>query len=367
MNVKIAKKMNLIDSSGIRKVFNLAAKMENPINLSIGQPDFDTPDELKESAIRAIKEGKNKYTLTQGIPELREKILKKYRDRYPDNKPEDIFITSGVSGGLLLAIMALVDPGDEVLIPDPYFVMYKHLVNLIGGKPVFYSLYPDFMIKKESIQEKITGKTKLIILNSPSNPTGVVHTRDEIKLVHDIAGENNIFIISDEIYDSYVYNDSHTSILDFTNNALVLNGFSKSFSATGWRVGFAMGPAEVIKQMITLQQYTFVCSPAPFQYSILENLDFNMLKIKDEYKLKRDTIYKSLKDKFNIIKTEGAFDIFPEAPGKKATEFVEKAIKNNLLIIPGNVFSEQDTNFRIAFAAEIDTLKKGAEVLNSLV
>ena len=245
--------------------------------------------------------------------------------------------------------------------------MYKHLVNLIGGKPVFYNLYPDFKIKKKAIEEKITDKTKLILLNSPSNPTGMVHTREEIELVYNIAQENNIFIISDEIYDKYVYHDKFTSILEFTNNALLLNGFSKSFSITGWRMGFALGPSEIIKQMITLQQYTFVCAPAPLQYAVLGNLDYDMSKIKAEYKLKRDTIYEGLKEKFDIIKPEGAFYIFSEEPGKKATEFVEKAIKNNVLIIPGNVFSEQDTNFRISFAASIDTLKKGAEILCSLV
>ncbi len=367
MCINISKKMNLIDSSGIRKVFNLAAKMENPINLSIGQPDFDTPDEIKKSAIRAIENGKNKYTLTQGIPELNNKILNHYQNLYPQNQPESIFITSGVSGGLLLALMVLLDPGDEVLIPDPYFVMYKHLVNLTGGKPVFYNIYPDFKINQKTLEDKITNKTKLIIINSPNNPTGMVHSREEIELVYKIAKENKLFIISDEIYDTYVYNNHFTSILDFTSNALVLKGFSKNFSVTGWRLGVAMAPEKVIKEMITLQQYTFVCAPAPFQYAILENLDYDLSKIKEDYKLKRDTIYNHLKSKFHIIKPEGAFYIFPEAPGKKAAEFTEKAIKNNVLIIPGNVFSEQDTNFRISFASSIETLKKGAEILNSLV
>lgn len=367
MCVNISKRMNSIDSSGIRKVFNLAAKMKNPINLSIGQPDFDTPDEIKKSAIKAIENGKNKYTLTQGIPELNSKILNHYQNFYPQNQPENIFITSGVSGGLLLALMVLIDPGDEVLIPDPYFVMYKHLVNLTGGKPVFYNIYPDFKINQKALEDKITNKTKLIIINSPNNPTGVVHLREEIELVYKIAQENKLFIISDEIYDTYVYNNNFSSILDFTNNALVLKGFSKNFSVTGWRLGVAMGPEKVIKEMITLQQYTFVCAPAPFQYAILENLDYNLSKIREDYKLKRDTIYNHLKDKFHIIKPEGAFYIFPEAPKKKATEFTEQAIKNNVLIIPGNVFSEQDTNFRISFASSIETLKKGAEILNSLL
>jgi len=263
--------------------------------------------------------------------------------------------------------MVLLNKGDEVLIPDPYFVMYKHLINLLEGKTVFYNLYPDFKIKEEEVENKITKKTKIIIINSPANPTGYVFSKKEIQTIYNIAKRNNLFIISDEIYSDYVYDEKFTSILEFTNNALLLGGFSKNFSITGWRVGFALGPSEIIKKMITLQQYTFVCSPAPFQYAVAENLNFNLKPIIKEYKLKRDTIYNALKNKFEIIKPKGAFYIFPKVPNKNATEFVEKAIKNNVLIIPGNVFSEQNTHFRISFAADIDTLKKGAEILCSLV
>ncbi len=359
--------MSSIDSSGIRKVFNLAAKMENPINLSIGQPEFDVPEELKSSAIKAIQNGKNKYTLTQGIQELNDKLLLKHHTIYPNNKPESIMITSGVSGGILLAYMALIDPGDEVLIPDPYFVMYKHLLTLLGGVPRFYNIYPNFKITEKSLQDKVTQKTKAIVINSPNNPTGIVHTREEIELVNTFAEAHDLFIISDEIYDSYVYHNKFTSILECTNKALVLKGFSKNFSATGWRVGYALGPQKIIQEMIKLQQYTFVCAPAPFQYAILENLDYDFTKIKNEYAIKRDTIYNIIKEKFTVVKPEGAFYIFPEAPKKKASPFVEKAIRNKVLIIPGNVFSEQDTNFRISFAATLEILKKGGEILNTLV
>jgi aspartate aminotransferase len=367
MKIPLSKKMSLIDSSGIRKVFDLAEKMKDPINLSIGQPDFDTPEELKESAIRAIRAGKNKYTLTQGITELNNRLLQKYQAQYPDRKPESIMITSGVSGAILLSFMALIDPGDEVLIPDPYFVMYKHLVHLLGGVSVFYNTYPDFKITEKALCSRITKRTKILILNSPNNPTGMVHSKDEIKLACDIARDKGLFIIGDEIYDTYVYSDTYTSILDFTSHALVLKGFSKNFSATGWRLGVAMGPAPLIREMIKLQQYTFVCAPAPFQYAVLENLDFDFTKVREEYRQKRDIIFNGLKDKFRVVKPEGAFYIFPEAPGKKGAAFVEKAIRNNVLVIPGNVFSEQDTHFRISFAASPATLKKGAEVLCSLV
>lgn len=363
----IASRMNFIDSSGIRKVFDLAARMKNPINLSIGQPDFDTPEPIKNSAIKAIRNGKNKYTLTQGIPELCEKILDRFQKRYSQNPPEAVMVTSGTSGGILLSFMTLINPGDEVLISDPYFVMYKHLTNLVGGKPVFFNTYPDFRIRENEIEKVITEKTKLIIINSPNNPTGIVYTREELETVYRISQKYNLFIISDEIYDSYVYDFEYTSLLDITNNALILKGFSKNFSVPGWRIGFALGPQWLISEMIKLQQFSFVCAPSPAQYAILENLDFDLTQITAEYKKKRDTIYKGLKHHFNVIKPEGAFYIFPQAPeGFTGTEFVTNAIENNVLIIPGNVFSEQDTHFRISFAAPIEELKKGAEILQKL-
>ncbi len=360
----LANRMRYIDSSGIRKVFNLAAKIENPVNLSIGQPDFDTPDKIKESAIAAIRNGKNKYTLTQGIPELCESILDKFKRKYPDNPPESSMVVSGTSGGILLSFMALINPGDEVLIPDPYFVMYKHLTNLVGGKPVFYNTYPDFTIREEELEKVITEKSKVIVVNSPNNPTGKVYTKQEIETVKKIAEKYDLFIISDEIYESYIYEGEYTSILDVTNNALLLDGFSKSFSVPGWRIGFALGPDWIISEMIKLQQFSFVCAPSPAQYAIYENLDFDLTEIRNNYKKKRDVIYNGLKDCFKVTKPEGAFYIFPESPnGISATKFVETAIANKVLIIPGNVFSERDTNFRISFAASIETLEKGAEIL----
>ena len=364
----IAQRMNYIDSSGIRKVFNLASQMKDPVNLSIGQPDFDTPEPIKESAIKAIREGKNKYTLTQGIPELCEKLLYKFQKQYSQNPPEAIMVTSGTSGGILLSFMALINPGDEVLISDPYFVMYKHLANLVGGKPVFFNTYPDFRIKEKEIEKVITEKTKLIIINSPNNPTGVVYIKEELEIIYKIAKKYNLFIISDEIYDAYVYDNEYTSLLDITNNALILKGFSKNFSVPGWRIGFALGPKWLIAEMIKLQQFSFVCAPSPAQYAILENLNFDLTEITRNYKQKRDTIYESLKDKFNVVKPEGAFYIFPQVPeGFTGTKFVEKAIENNVLVIPGNVFSEQDTHFRISFAASVETLQKGAEILRKII
>ncbi len=362
----LADRTKLIDSSGIRKVFALAATMKDPVNLSIGQPDFDVPEKFKQTAIQAIKDGKNGYTQTGGLNELRETI-KKYVSNSRGRDFDDVFITSGVSGGLFLAIMSLINPGDEVLITDPYFVMYKHLVNLMGGTPKFIDTYPDFHLRADEIEKKITDKTKVIILNSPNNPTGIVYTQQELKMVAEIAKKYDLFIISDEIYDAFSYDGEYHSICSYYEKSLLLGGFSKTLAMTGWRVGYAAGPAEVISAMVTIQQYTFVCSPAMAQYACLHAPEYDTSKHVQDYIEKRDIIYQGLVDGgFEVNKPTGAFYIFPKAKFGTDQEFVEKAIKNNVLIIPGSVFSEKNTHFRISFAAPIDTLKRGAEILSGL-
>lgn len=362
----LADRTKVIDSSGIRKVFALAATMKNPVNLSIGQPDFDVPNDFKQRAIEAIEQGKNGYTQTGGLNELRE-IIKKDVNKSRSRDFDDVFITSGVSGGLLLSIMVLVNPGDEVLIPDPYFVMYKHLVNLMGGVPKFIDTYPDFHLRADEIEKLITKKTKVLILNSPNNPTGVVYTKDELKMIAEIAKKHGIFIISDEIYDSFSYDEDYESICTYHENSLLLGGFSKTLAMTGWRTGFAAGPKEVIAAMLTIQQYTFVCAPSMSQYACLHAPEYDTSGHVKDYKEKRDVIYEGLKQGgFELNKPGGAFYIFPKAKFGTDTEFVEKAIANNVLIIPGSVFSEKNTHFRISFAAPLETLKKGAEILSGL-
>ncbi len=361
----ISHRSTLVSASGIRKVFDLAQSMENPINLSIGQPDFDVPDTLKQVAVDAIQEGKNSYTVTQGIPELHAAV-RKYHAR-AGYEPEDLLITSGVSGGIVLALLATCDPGDEILVPDPYFVMYKHLANLFGLKPVFFDTYPDFRLREEKIAPLITDKTKMIILNSPSNPTGVAASEDELRMVADLAKKHDLLVLFDEIYSCFNYGTEHQSITDYYDKSLVLNGFSKSHAMTGWRLAWAAGPKEIIQAMTKLQQFTFVCAPSMAQHAGVAALDYPMETTTEAYKRKRDIIYEGLKDKFNVSKPDGAFYIFPEAPGGNGTEFVLKAIENNVLIIPGGVFSERDTHFRISFAAPDEKLKEGIEILNGLV
>ena len=369
MKKLIADRAGKIDASGIRKVFALAASLEDPVNFSIGQPDFDVPEALKQEAIEAIKAGENKYSQTVGDATLKAKVVERVQNEFGWNDPA-VLIVSGVSGGLLLAFMALIDPEDEVIIPDPYFVMYKHLVNMLGGRCVFVDSYPDFGLPVEKIAGAITDKTKMIILNSPCNPTGVVYSEQQIRALVDIAAEKDILVLTDEIYETFCYDGPCPSIAAFYDKSLLLRGFSKSHAMTGWRLGYvAAGEVlrDVVEEMTKIQQYTFVCAPTPFQKAAIAALDYDVSDLVDTYRKKRDLLYDGLKDTFELVKPGGAFYAFVRAPdGVGATEFVEKAIKSNVLIIPGNVFSEKDTHFRISYATSDDKIRQGVEILCSL-
>jgi aspartate aminotransferase/aminotransferase len=361
----IAKRLANIKPSGVRRIFDLARKMDNPINLSIGEPDFDIPEPLKREGIEWIQRGFNKYTPTQGIPELREKIRE-----YLANKgieAEEVMVTAGVTGGILLSCLALVDPGDEIVIPDPYFVMYEFVALLMGGIPVFVDTYPDFALRKESLRKAVTQKTKMIIINSPNNPTGAVYSPEELKMVADIAKERNLLVLSDDIYDKYLFEtERHHCMGQIYPKTLTLGGFSKSWGMTGWRLGFAAGPGEIIRQMTTVQQYSFTCAPSFAQKAAIKALDYDVSELIERYRRKRDLVYEGLRKKYAVQKPKGAFYIFPEAKGGDSWKFVEKAIENNLFIVPGDVFSKRNSHFRISFAASDEMLMKGIEILNRI-
>jgi aspartate aminotransferase/aminotransferase len=361
----IADRMSKIDASGIRKVFALAAKMKNPINLSIGQPDYDVDEVCKEEAIGQIRAGFNSYTQTWGIEPLREGVSEYYESRF--GVPlKNVMITSGVSGGLFLALMATVNPGDEVVFADPYFVMYKHLVNLLGGVCVPVDTYPDFKLTPERIERAVTPRAKVLLINSPSNPTGVCMDRAELVAIATVAQEHRLLVITDEIYESLRYDDAPVSMAGMYENVVCLNGFSKNAAMTGWRVGYAAGPEDVIQSMNTLQQYTFVCAPSFAQKAAVVALKADMTEKLADYRRKRDLVYEGLKGVFKVTKPGGAFYIFPEVPDGDGDAFVRRAIENNVLIIPGSVFSERKSNFRISFAAPDDTIQRGCEVLRRL-
>ncbi|NRA38255.1 MAG: aminotransferase class I/II-fold pyridoxal phosphate-dependent enzyme [Planctomycetes bacterium] len=339
--------------------------MKNPINLSIGQPDFDVPDEIKNSAIDSMKAGFNSYTPTNGIPELRSQLTAEEKSFTGRSYAEDeLLITSGVSGGLFLSLLALVEEGDEVLIPDPYFVMYKHLVNLNGATPVYVDTYDEnFGIDPQKLESLITPRTKVLLLNSPSNPTGRILSRSELQAIADVCRKHGVFIISDEIYRSFAYTEM-SSIAELYENCLVLCGHSKSFGMTGWRLGYAAGPAHVIEAMATLQQYSFVCAPSVAQHAALACPQVDMTQHLDAYKIKRDIMYQGLSGSFKLGSADGAFYLFVESPaGWNGDNFVEEAIKNNVLIIPGSVFSERNTHFRLCYTVPNDVLEAGIEVL----
>jgi len=366
--MNISDRVEALDLSGIRKVFDLAQKLENPINFSIGQPDFDVPTNILKSAEEAMRSGLNSYTPTQGRSDLLTEVQNDAKNR--GLQFEDTIITSGVSGGLLLSFSALLNPGDEVVLADPYFLMYKQLCTYLGAVPKYVSTYPSLKLTAETLEPHLSEKTKLVLFNSPGNPTGVGLTIDEMKdLCSLLKKYPNITVISDEIYRLFHYEDTFTSLSSLLENVITLDGFSKSHSLTGWRVGWANGPKHILQQMAKLQQFTFVCAPSFAQKACVEAIHTDMSEFRNAYKKKSELLYELLSPKFELEASSGTFYSFPKVPEKysSADEFVEAALDKNVMVIPGSVFSEQNTHFRISFACSDDKIQEGCELLLQLV
>lgn len=368
----LAERMGRIEPSGIRRIFELMSTMEDPINLSIGQAHYDAPPELVDAACRAMRAGFNRYTVTQGLPALNARILDDVASRY-GKRPESSIVTAGVSGGIVLAFLSLLDPGDEVLLPDPGFMMYRNLATVIGATPRFYSTYPKsngarFSIDAAEIESLITERTRVLFLNSPSNPTGAVMTRQEVEAACKIADRHGLVVISDEIYDFFVYDGAFASAVSCAEQCVQLGGFSKTYGIPGWRMGYATGPAKILDAMKTLQQFSFVCAPAPFQHAMLEvAFDLDLQPHFVDYKRKRDLLARTLDASYGLLPPEGSFYAFPQLPhGKSGDEFLQAATLRKLLIVPGKSFSSRDTHFRLSFAADDETLLRGIGVLNEL-
>ncbi len=357
--------MKHIDASGIRKAFDMAKSMKDPINLSIGLPDFDVPGPVKAAAMGAIEAGHNAYTVTQGIPELRSKIQGAVDAQF-GHADRQVLVTAGTSGALLLALSCVVNPGDEVIVFDPYFVMYKHLTTLAGGVTVLVETYPDFRIDLARVEAAMTGRTKSVVINSPANPTGVVATADEMRALAELCRKREVLLISDEVYRAFCYDRPFATPATWNDDVLVVDGFSKTYGMTGWRLGYAHGPSRLIQEMAKLQQFSFVCAPSMAQYGGVVALDQNLTAQIDAYRRKRAMVVEALSADFELTLPEGAFYAFPRAPWGTGTEFVAEAIKNNLLIIPGNVFSQCDSHFRISYAVADDTLRRGLDLLRKL-
>jgi aspartate/methionine/tyrosine aminotransferase len=373
------------DASGIRKVFDLAAKMQNPINLSIGQPDFPVPDAVKEAAIAAIRGDKNGYSVTQGIAQLLERLQRQIDEQYR-HADRRVLVTSGTSGALVLAVLAMVNPGDEVIVFDPYFVMYPALVGMVGGRCVMIDTYPDFHIDPQRVAAAITNRTKMILLNSPANPTGAVAGEAEVRALAELAAKHNIALVSDEIYREFCYDGPLVSPTQWNDQTIVVDGFSKTYGVTGWRLGFVHGPSAIIDKLTMLQQYTFVCAPHPLQWAALAALDVDMSPRIDAYRQKRDRVIAGLLAAgYSVARPGGAFYAFPEVPQttggasgiqtrtgeasgtqESASQFVARCIENELLVIPGGIFSSRDTHLRISYAASDATIERGLAVLAEL-
>lgn len=383
----IAKRAQAIDASGIRRIFDLGATLKDPINLSIGQPDFAVPDEIKQAAIDAVRNDHNGYSPTQGILPLRRRLNQHLSDDVGwdiDGDRTGMLVTSGTSGALTLAFMALLDPGDEAIIPDPYFVCYPHLAKLCGGFAIRASTYPDFALTAERVEPLIGPRTKFVLLNSPSNPAGAVATKKQCQDLLDLCRRKNILLISDEIYDEFTYSESRTDTSPIGKNrcpsparfdnaeddVLLVRGFGKSYATTGWRMGYAAGPKSIIDEMGKLQQYTFVCAPSMAQWGSKAALDVDISHHVARYEERRNMVVDKLSPYTNVMTPGGAFYAFPEVPkrlGRTATEFVEKAVELNVLTIPGNVFSDRDTHFRLSFATNEAKLAQGLDVLATMM
>ena len=337
--------------------------LDDPINLSIGQPDFAMPEAARNAAYDAMMSGKNGYTVTQGIPELRSRISSEVEEQLGQTD-RAFCITSGTSGALVLALMALIDPGDEVIIFEPAFVMYRPLIEFFGGHCVAIDLSPTFEIDIDAVTSRIGPKTRAVLLNSPNNPTGKVISSETLKRLAHLTDEHNVTLISDELYRGFCYDQPFSSAAIFSENSIILDGFSKSHAMTGWRVGYMHGPPEIIDACITLQQYTFVCSPQAGQWAALAAADCNMTESFNACRRKRDRLVEGLRDHYDFTHPDGAFYLYPKTPGGSAEQFAELAVKQEqLLVVPGTVFGNADTHFRISYTVSDNMLERGIEAL----
>lgn len=362
----VSRRAAAFDSSGIRKAFDLAARLDDPINLSIGQPDFAMPPAAREAAKAATDAGKNGYTPTQGIPALRERLEAEAR-RETGQPERQLCVTSGSSGALVLALMALVDPGDEVIVFEPAFLMYRPLIEFLGGRVVSIDTSPSFAIDVDRVATAITPATRAILLNTPANPTGFVADAATVRDLALLAEKRGVTLVSDELYRSYCYDSPFHSPALHSEQVVVIDGFSKSHAMTGWRVGWIHGPQAIIDAVTMMQQYTFVCAPQAGQWAAIAALDSPMDAPLAECRRKRDTLMAGLLDHYEFVRPGGAFYLFPRAPGGSGKAFAERAAaEEKLIVVPGNVFSAADTHFRIAYTVSERTLDRGIAALRRL-
>lgn len=361
----ISEKCRVMKPSGIRKFFDIAAQMDNVISLGVGEPDFQTPWNVRQAAITSLEKGKTKYTANSGLAELRKAISENIRKNtgvsYCEN--DEIIVTVGGSEGIDISIRTLIESGDEVLIVEPCFVCYAPIVSLCGGVPVSVQTTEEtqFRLTPEMLREKITDKTKLLILPFPNNPTGAIMERSDLEAIAEVIRNTNILILSDEIYSSLTYGTKHCSIIEIEGmkeRTIYVNGFSKAYAMTGWRLGYVAGPKPIIKQMLKIHQYGIMSSPTVSQYAAveaLENCDEDIVKMRDEYDMRRRWLVKALNDiGLTCFEPKGAFYVFPsiKSTGLTSEEFCERLVyEHNVAVVPGNAFGECGEGYiRISYA-----------------
>jgi aminotransferase len=368
-NSILAKKVIDIKPSGIRKFFDIANDMDDVISLGIGEPDFKTPWSIRKAGIDNLQKGQTWYSANSGMQELKLEITKYLERRFNvsyDHKTQ-VVVTVGGSEAIDVCIRALLEPGDEVLIVEPSFVCYSPMVTLAGGVavPIATKAEDSFRLTAKSLKEKITDKTKILVLPFPNNPTGAIMHRQHLEEIAEVIKDTNIIVLSDEIYSELSFTKKHTCFAEIEGmkeRTVVVNGFSKSYAMTGWRLGYAVGPKEIIEQMVKIHQYAIMCAPTTSQYAAIEalkNCDSEVEKMAEEYNVRRMLIVDSFnKMGLTCFNPEGAFYIFPsiKSTGLSSEEFCEKLLQSQkIAVVPGNAFGESGEGFiRVSYSYSVN-------------
>ncbi len=382
MRDPLNKTITEIKPSGIRKFFDIVHEMKDAISLGVGEPDFETPWHIREEGIYSLEKGKTYYTSNSGLKELREEICRYLKRRFnlTYEWSKEVIITIGGSEAIDIALRVMLDSGDEVLLPQPSYVSYEPCIIMAGGKPVIIELKDEdeFKLTADQIRNACTEKTKVLILPFPNNPTGSVMSREELAKIVDVIIEKDLFVLSDEIYAELTYGEKHTSIAEFPGmkeRTIVINGFSKAFAMTGWRLGYAAGPEVIIKQMTKMHQFAIMCAPTTSQYAAIEALkhgDSDIEMMTDAYDQRRRYLIHELRRMgLPTFEARGAFYVFPciKGTGMTSEEFATKLLKEEkVAVVPGTAFGDSGEGYlRISYAYSIEKIKEALERIERFV
>ena len=372
MKDMLSKQVVGLKPSGIRKFFDIVSEMKDAISLGVGEPDFDTPGHVRDEGIYSLEKGRTFYTSNSGLMELRQEIcnyIKRKQGVSYDPKHE-VLITVGGSEAIDIGLRAVINPGDEVLIPQPSFVSYEPCAIMAGGVPVIIELKEEneFRLTAEELENAITEKTKILILPFPNNPTGAIMEREDLEAIAEVIRKHDILVMSDEIYAELTYKEKHVSIIEMEGmreRTILINGFSKAYAMTGWRLGYACGPREILEQMTKLHQFAIMCAPTTSQYAAVEALrngDDDVQEMKTAYNQRRRYLMNAFQEMgLSCFEPFGAFYIFPciKEFGMTSEEFAERFLKEEkVAVVPGTAFGDCGEGFlRISYAYSLDTLK----------